>query len=115
MSRKRVDQKPPATPEDSVDPTPVSPVKNRFLDIDKIDKQTFKSVLKNEDLKRSKCVDEQFEKSFREMSIESQQGSNQIGNARQKLDLEGNSLKIQKSQIKYEDSRSVVGIEKSLK
>jgi hypothetical protein len=78
---------------------------------------------------------------MRRLSIEGeepQQGAAQIGNARQKLDLNGNSLKIEKKfekkhsehasnlesktkmskkgeNIKYEDSRNVIGIEKSLK
>jgi len=61
---------------------------------------------------------------MRKLSIDSD-GGVAIGNARQKLDAAGNSLRIEKrgrpkkkavdSPTYYEDSRSVVGFEKTLK
>lgn len=144
-------------------------LKNKFCE--QIDKNMIQSALKTVkkdsskkesskiNQKRAKKVDETFEKQFRDkLSIhdeqegplsnelkEAQQGSKalQLGNARQKLDDEGNSLKIQKNLIqkrqvapmiqstikehgemkqkefttgiKYEGSRDIVGVEKSLK
>lgn len=85
--------------------------------------------------KRVKETDAKLESKMKKLSLideniseedyEPQQNSPQVGVARQKVDQEGNSLKIEKIEKQkggkkqkspdYEDSRHVVGFEKSLK